>query len=88
MSTFPTDLTRVVQATAVQFEGDRLTVRLSDGREVSVPFTKVDWLRWLAKATPEQRARWSIEPDGFAVYWEELDDGFEIAHLLAMQPLT
>jgi hypothetical protein len=87
MSIFPTNLTGVVQATEVQFEGDRLTVRLSDGREVSVPLSKLEWLRWLAKATPEQRAHWSIEPGGFAVYWEELDDGFEIAHLLAMQPL-
>jgi hypothetical protein len=45
-------------------------------------------LAWLAQASPEQRARWSIEPDGFAIYWEGLDDGFEIAHLLAMQPLS
>ena len=88
MTTFPTNLTGVVQATGVQFEGDRLTVRLSDGREVSVPLSKLEWLQWLAKATPEQRAHWSIEPGGFAVYWEDLDDGFEIAHLLAMQPLS
>ena len=78
----------IVQATGVEFEGDRLTVRLSDGREVSVPLSKLEWLQWLAEATPEQRAHWSIEPGGFAVYWEELDDGFEIAHLLAMQPLS
>ena len=77
----------ILQATGVQFEGDRLIVVLSDGREVSVPLTKLEWLQWLAKATPEQRAHWSIEPGGFAVHWDELDDGFEIAHLLAMQPL-
>jgi hypothetical protein len=88
MRIFPTNLTGVVQATGVQFEGDRLTVHLSDGREVSVPLSKLEWLQWLAKATPEQRAHWSIEPGGFAVYWEELDDGFDIAHLLAMQPLA
>jgi Protein of unknown function (DUF2442) len=87
MSIFPTNLTGVVQATGVQFDGDRLTVRLSDGREVSVPWSKLEWLQWLAKATPEQRAHWSIEPGGFAVYWEDLDDGFEITHWLAMQPL-
>ena len=78
----------ILQATGVQFEGDRLIVVLSDGREVSVPLTKLEWLQWLAKATPEQRAHWSIEPGGFAVHWDELDDGFEIAHLLAMQPLA
>ncbi len=88
MSIFPTNLTEVVQATGVQFEGDRLIVRLSGGREVSIPLSKLEWLQWLAKATPEQRGHWSIEPGGFAVYWEELDDGFEITHLLAMQPLS
>ncbi len=88
MATLPTSLAGVVQATGVRFEGDRLYVSLSDGREVSVPLDKVEWLRWLAQASPEQRARWSLEPDGFAVYWEDLDDGFEIAHLLALQPLA
>jgi hypothetical protein len=40
------------------------------------------------QASPEQRAKWSLEPEGFAIYWEELDDGFEIGRLLAMQPLA
>jgi hypothetical protein len=44
-------------------------------------------LKWLAKATPEQRAKWTIEPGGFAIYWEELDDGIEISHLLSMRAL-
>jgi len=48
----------------------------------------MNWLKWLAEATPEQRAKWAIEPGGFVVYWEELDDGFEIQHLLSLQPLT
>ncbi len=61
---------------------------LSDGRELSVPLDRVAWLRWLSKASREQRAKWSLEPDGFAIYWEELDDGFEISRLLAMQPLV
>ena len=41
----------------------------------------------LEKATPEQRAKWKIEPGGFAIYWEDLDDGIEISHLLSMQAL-
>ena len=28
-----------------------------------------------------------IEPRGFAVYWEDLDDGIELNHLLSMQPI-
>ncbi len=49
---------------------------------------RIAWLDWLLKATPEQRANWSLEPGGFAIYWEDLDDGVEVAHLLGIQPLS
>jgi hypothetical protein len=75
-------------ATGVRFEGNQLYISLSDGREVSLPLDRIDWLAWLAKATPEQRASWSIEPGGFAVYWEELDDGVEVRHILALVTLA
>ena len=75
-----------VAVMAVRFEGNILHVSLSNGRIITVPLNRVEWLQWLAQATPEQRANWSIEPGGFAVYWEDLDDGFEIVHLLGMQP--
>jgi len=74
-----------VRATDVRFGGNTLYIKLSDGREISVPLDLVPWLDWLRKATPEQRANWSIEPGGFAIYWEDLDDGIEVCHL---QPLT
>jgi hypothetical protein len=77
-----------VQAKNVRFEGNILRILLSDGREISLPIDQMDWLKWLANATPEQRSKWTIEPGGFAVYWEELDDGFEIEHLLSLQPLA
>lgn len=77
-----------VQAGAVRFEGDVLHIVLSDGRGISLPIDQVDWLKWLAKATSGQRAKWRIEPGGFAIYWEELDDGLEIEHLLGLQPLA
>jgi hypothetical protein len=80
--------TEQVHATGVQFVGNVLHVSLSDGREISVPVDRVEWLNWLAKASPEQRAKWSLEPGGYAIYWGELDDGIELCHLLAMQPLT
>lgn len=73
-----------VAATGVRFAGDMLYVSLSDGREIGVPLGRV---RWLARATPEQRSRWSIEPRGFAIYWEALDDGLEVDHLLTLGPL-
>lgn len=77
-----------VGAEDVRFVDDTLVVALSDGREVSLRLSRVEWLRWLAKATPAQQANWVLEPGGFAIYWPELDDGIEVCHLLAIQPLS
>lgn len=77
-----------VSATDVRFAGNILYVTLSDSRQISVPLENIPWLKWLNSATSEQRARWSLEPGGFAVYWDELDDGIEISHLLSIQPLS
>ncbi|HEX9385694.1 MAG TPA: DUF2442 domain-containing protein [Anaerolineales bacterium] len=79
---------KTVQIKSVRFEENTLHILLSDGREISLPIAQMNWLKWLANATPEQRSKWTIEPGGFAVYWEELDDGFEIEHLLSLQPLA
>jgi len=77
-----------VAATKVRFEQNILYIALSDGREISLPIDRIDWLDWLNKATPEQRTNWSLEPGGFAIYWEDLDDGLEICHVLGMEPLA
>ncbi|MDA0242019.1 MAG: DUF2442 domain-containing protein [Chloroflexi bacterium] len=76
-----------VAATGVRFDGRKLIVALSDGREIALPLDKFAWLSWLTNATPAQQANWSLEPDGYAVYWEELDDGFEVEHILTPQLL-
>ena len=52
-----------------------------------LPLKHISWLAWLAAASSEQRAKWSIEPGGYAIYWEALDDGIEIQHLLTLQSL-
>ena len=88
MATLAVKAIEEVGATDVHFVGDTLYVSLSDGREISMAIDQVEWLDWLAKATPEQRAKWSLEPGGFAIYWEELDDGIEVRHLLRMQPIA
>jgi hypothetical protein len=77
-----------VSATGVRFKRNTLVVALSDGREISVPLERCRWAKWLLEATPKQRSRWKIEPGGDAVYWDDLDDGFEIGHLLALTPLA
>jgi len=88
MVTSGTRETEGVRAVNVRFQANVLHVLLSDGREIGLPMDRVEWLRWLANATPDQRAKWSIEPGGFAIYWDELDDGIEVAHLLSMQPIS
>ncbi len=73
--------------TGVRFVANILYMDLNDGREIRVPLDHVSWLRWLADASPAQRGKWTVEPGGFAVYWEDMDDGIEVERLLALQPL-
>jgi hypothetical protein len=35
-----------------------------------------------------REANWTLEPGGYAIYWEDLDDGLEVCHILGMQPLV
>ena len=77
-----------VRATGVRLVGAALRVELSDGREVILRMNDVPWLKWLAQATPKQRANWTLEPGGFAIYWPDLDDGVEVCHLLDLQPIA
>jgi len=88
MNTLADKATAVVQARDVSFVEDHLCIALSDGRALSVPCKKIPWLKWLAKATPKQRADWSLEPGGYAIYWQQLDDGVEIGHLLGEKCLN
>jgi hypothetical protein len=76
-----------VAASTVHFEEDAMVITLSDNRVLSVPVNQIEWLRWLAQATPAQRDNWTIEPGGFAIYWEDLDNGVEIEHLLTIWSL-
>jgi hypothetical protein len=87
MTTLSKQEIQEVGARGVRFDNDMLVIELSDEREIALPFKKIKWLTWLAKATPEQRANWSIEPYGYAVWWEDLDDGIEVIHALSLQPL-
>ena len=76
-----------VGAVGARVTDTMLYITLNDGREIGAPLS-LPSLKWLAEATLEQRANWHLEPRGFAVYWEDLDDGVEVAHLLALEPLT
>lgn len=81
-------LVEQVAAIDVSFDGNVLQVTLNDGRIISLPMEQMPWLQWLVQAPPEKRANWSIEPSGFAIFWDDLDDGLEIEHLLALDKLA
>lgn len=81
-------VTDQVEAVDVKIEDSVLSIMLSDGREIRLALGQFEWLQWLADASVEQQAKWSLEPGGYAIYWEDLDDGVEIGHLLSMQPLV
>ena len=87
MITSTKDVETLVRAKGARFDDDILYITLSDEREISLPMHQMSWVKWLANATSEQRAKWTLEPGGFAIYWEDLDDGIEISHLLSMQAL-
>ena len=74
-----------VRARNVRFTTGMLHVRLDDGREISLPLVGVPWLKWLTKATPKQRANWSLEPGGYAIYWPDLDDDIEVCQRASQQ---
>ena len=88
MNTLTAKTAAQVRAKGVRCTGTVLRVALDDGREISLPLNEVPWLKWLAKATPRQRANWTIEQGGFAIYWPDLDDGIEVCHLLDSTPLV
>lgn len=84
MSTSDGNGQAATHAVDVRIAGDSLRIGLDDGRELHVLVDQVPWLQWLSAAMPDQKEHWSIEPNGYAVYWEDLDDGVEISHLLEM----
>ena len=88
MATSPTSTPDTeVSAIDVEVSSERLRVYLSDGRVVVTASRDVPWLRWLRDASDESRSKWSLEPGGFAIFWEALDDGVEVRHLLSLTPI-
>ena len=73
--------TRAARALAAQvsFGDEMLRVRLSDGREVSVP---LEWFPALRDAAPRQRARWQLIGGGVGIHWPDLDEDISVEGLL------
>lgn len=54
----------------LRFEGDRMILRLADGRETSIPLDRYPTLR---KAQPAQRESWELIGPARGFHWPELD---------------
>lgn len=80
-------MTNDVSAVDGEVTEQRLRVRLRDGRCVEISLDS-PWLHWLRDATESQRGHWRLEPGGCAIFWDDLDDGVEVRHLLSLAPVA
>lgn len=67
----------------VSFDQDALSVRLKDGRTISVPLA---WYPRLFHATAEQRRNWKIAGGGYGIHWPEIDEDISTEGLLRGAP--
>lgn len=81
MNTLSSPSPTAVLAVDVTFGEDSINVRLSDGREVSVP---LEWFPRLRDATPKQRENWRFIAKGVGMHWEEIDEDIAVSTLLRM----
>jgi len=68
---------------SVSISEDELSVRLVDGRTITVP---IAWYPRLMNATSEQRAHWEIAGGGYGIHWPELDEDLSTEGLLRGAP--
>jgi hypothetical protein len=69
-------------AVDISFTADDLSVRLADGRQVSVPLT---WFPKLLRATPEQRGNWRLIGNGIGIHWPLIDEDVSVASMLSAE---
>lgn len=67
----------------VETTEDELSVRLMDGRTISVPLA---WYPRLLHATPAQRRNWQISGGGYGIHWEDIDEDLSTEGLLRGAP--
>ena len=72
-----------IRVKVVAVTDEELTVRLMDGRTLSVP---VAWYPRLAEATPAQRAEWEIAGGGYGIHWPGIDEDLSTEGLLRGAP--
>ena len=71
---------RCPRARKVEVTRDTLTIRLRDGRTLTVPLA---WYPRLHDGTFEERSKWELIGDGIGIHWADLDEDISVEHLLA-----
>lgn len=71
---------RDVFAVSVHFSEDSLTVRLDDGRALSVPLA---WYPRLLHGTEAERGNYELIGQGEGIHWPALDEDISVEGLLA-----
>jgi hypothetical protein len=66
-------------ATEVRFDADRMWVHLADGRQLGIPLA---YFPRLLRATPSQRAKYSMTGGGTGLHWDALDEDISVPALL------
>ena len=67
------------RATDVKVSEDELSVRLADGRSVTVPLA---WFPKLLHASAAQRSNWRLLGDGAGIHWPDVDEDLSVEGLL------
>jgi Protein of unknown function (DUF2442) len=67
----------------VEVAEDLLSVRLKDGRTISVPIV---WYPRLANATIAERKNWMISGGGYGIHWPDIDEDLSTEGLLRGAP--
>lgn len=69
------------RAVSADIAGARLHVTVADGREISVPIARFDFLE---RATEAERADFRIIGKGIGIWWERLEDGVSVPQLFGL----
>ena len=77
MSTSPIELRPLARDVSVS--DDELTVRLADGRAITVPLV---WFPRLLNATAAARKNWELLGDGEGIHWPDADEDLSVDGLL------
>lgn len=72
-------INKSVIAKDVSFGSSKMTIILTDGREVSIP---LEWFPKLRNAKSEELANWRFIGNGIGIHWIDLDEDLLVENLI------